>query len=182
MHQRQPLLSEISRRCKLKLLLNHIESNSTILEVGSGDGWFSKQLRKCNHKVCTLDLTEPTDILGDIRNWRLLGIKENSYDVVCALEVIEHVDCLGDLCSICKPNGLILLSSPHPNWDWLLKIFEYFHLTQKRTSKHKNLTDFRKIKLLVVSLKRQLFIHQVGLFRNKKQWNTSTPSCLDQNH
>jgi len=67
-----------------------------------------------------------------------------------------------------QKDGLIMLSSPHPRWDWLLKILENLGLTQKRTSNHSNLTDFNKIKLEPVVLSRPLYVHQVAIFRNKK--------------
>ncbi|HOP60561.1 MAG TPA: class I SAM-dependent methyltransferase [Candidatus Saccharicenans sp.] len=166
--EKQPILSEISRRRKLKLLLKYLKPESYILEVGAGDGWFSSQLKQHGHRAVTLDLRGPADIVGDIMDWQVLGLDSESFDAVIALEVIEHVDCLEALCNLCKKDGLIMLSSPHPRWDWLLKILENLGLTQKRTSKHSNLTDFNKIKLEPAVLSRPLYIHQVAIFRNKK--------------
>ena len=83
--------------------------------------------------------------------------------------VIEHVDLLTALIRICKHDGLILLSSPHPHWDWVMEYLEHMNLTQKRTSEHSNLTDFKSIPLPAVVLKRPMWIHQVALFRNSKQ-------------
>ncbi len=166
MPKRQPLLSEISRRRKLALLNEHLAPGSRVLEVGTGDGWFADNLRRRGHDVVTLDLLGPATVVGDIRDWRNLGLQEKSFDAVVALEVIEHVDCLNDICALCKRDGLILLSSPHPRWDWAMKVLELLHLTQRRTSEHCNLTDFSRIGLVRVVLKRPLFIHQVGLFRN----------------
>ena len=59
-----------------------------------------------------------------------------------------------------------MLSSPHPNWDWLMKILEQWHLTQMRTSPHSHLIDFRKIPLTPIQLDRPMGIHQVGFFKN----------------
>jgi 2-polyprenyl-3-methyl-5-hydroxy-6-metoxy-1,4-benzoquinol methylase len=165
----QPLISEISRKRKLKLLLKNLRPGASILEVGAGLGWFAQRLKESGYDVTTLDIVNPeADIIGDINQWQQLGIRRNSFDAVVALEVIEHIDCLSALCSICKIGGLIMLSSPHPNWDWVMKILENFKLTQRRTSKHINLTDFGKIQLSVVIRKRPLFIHQVAIFKNKK--------------
>jgi 2-polyprenyl-3-methyl-5-hydroxy-6-metoxy-1,4-benzoquinol methylase len=165
----QPFLSEISRRRKFSLLNKHLPPKSRVLEVGTGDGWFAGRLRMCGYDVVTLDLNSPADVVGDILTWRNLGLGEGSFDAVVALEVIEHVDCLDAICALCKQDGLIMLSSPHPKWDWVMKVLEAIHLTQRRTSEHCNLTDFSAIRLVPVVLKRPLIIHQVALFRNSQQ-------------
>jgi 2-polyprenyl-3-methyl-5-hydroxy-6-metoxy-1,4-benzoquinol methylase len=166
MSKRQPLLSEISRRRKFALLAKHLRPGSRVLEVGTGDGWFAGKLRELGSTVVSLDLVPPADVVGDIRCWRDLGLREGSFDAVVALEVIEHVDCLDCLRALCKADGLVLLSSPHPDWDWAMILLERLHLNQRRTSAHSNLTDFESIDLIPVELKRPLFIHQVALFRN----------------
>ncbi len=163
---RKPILSEISRRNKFALLKKYLSAKSNVLEVGTGDGWFANNIRSLGHKLVTIDLEEPADIVGDIRDWKQLQLEKDSFDAIIALEVIEHVDCLNILRTLCKTNGLILLSSPHPRWDWVMKILENVHLTQKRTSAHCNLTYFSEIPLQRVVFKRPLGIHQVALFRN----------------
>jgi len=167
--KRQPILSELSRRRKLNLLLKHLKPGSQVLEVGAVDGWFSDRLKRKGHHSVTLDLKEPADIVGNILDWQLLGLKKESFDALIALEVIEHVNCLEAICSLCKKDGLIMLSSPHPKWDWLMKILESLRLTQKRTSAHTNLIDFRKINLEPLVLRRPLYIHQLAIFINRNK-------------
>jgi 2-polyprenyl-3-methyl-5-hydroxy-6-metoxy-1,4-benzoquinol methylase len=163
--ERQPLLSELSRQRKLSLLLAYLPVRAQVLEVGAGAGWFATQLRQQGHQVTTLDLNGPADVVGDVREWAQLGLAAHSFDVVVALEVIEHVDCLAALVELCRPGGLIYLSSPHPRGDWIMKILEWLGLTQKRTSLHTNLTDFARLPLKRITLRRPAGIHQVGLFR-----------------
>lgn len=164
----QPLISEISRRRKLKLLLDNLKPSVSILEVGAGSGWFSEQLRDNGHSVTTLDIEAPADVVGDINQWQQLGMAPHTFDAVVALEVIEHIDCLQSLQALCKPGGLIMLSSPHPKWDWAMKILEQVGLNQKRTSDHVNLTDFSTISMPPLVHRRPMFIHQVALFRNEE--------------
>ena len=161
-----PLLSSISQKMKVKLLLAHLSPESTILEVGAGSGWLNDELSKHGLHATTLDINKPADIVCDINNWRQNNIKPHEFDVVVAFELIEHVDCLDSLKNICKKDGLIMLSSPHPHWYWTIKILEALHLNQKRTSPHVNLTDFKKINLPIIKRKRPLFIHQVAIFKN----------------
>lgn len=162
----QPLLSAISRARKWALLARHLPPGSRVLEVGTGDGWFARQMRTAGHQVTTLDLMPPADVVGDIQNWRVLPLPAGHFDAVVALEVIEHVDCVEALQALCKPGGLIFLSSPHPRWDWVMQGLESLRLTQRRTSPHVNLVDFHTLPWEPVVQRRPLGVHQVGLFRN----------------
>jgi 2-polyprenyl-3-methyl-5-hydroxy-6-metoxy-1,4-benzoquinol methylase len=161
-----PILSDISRKNKLKLFSKVLNQNDLVLEVGSGEGWFAQQLKKMGHRVVSVDIAGTADIVGDINDWQNLGLKRGQFDAVVALELIEHVDCLESLKSLCKKDGYIMLSSPHPNWDWVMKILEALNLTQKRTSPHDNLTDFKKIAMPYFVNMRPAYIHQVAIFKN----------------
>ena len=164
---KQPLLSEISRKRKLDLFTKYLRPNAMVLEVGAGTGWFTRRLRDRGFQAVSLDLVGPADIVGDINHWRDLNLSPQSFDAVVALEVIEHVDCLDSLRSLCKQGGLIMLSSPHPRWDRVMRVLEHARLTQMRTSEHRNLTEFRNIPLPVVLLRRPMWIHQVAIFRDE---------------
>ncbi|MEB3284288.1 MAG: class I SAM-dependent methyltransferase [Candidatus Sericytochromatia bacterium] len=171
-HPRQPLLSEISRNKKWALLARHLPVASKVLEIGPGDGWFTDRLRSAGHYVTTIDLHPPADVIGDVQDWRTLPLDAGSFDVVVALEVIEHVDCVAAIEGLCKPHGLIFLSSPHPQWDWVMKILETMRLTQKRTSPHNNLVDFLTLPWLPIRVDRPAGIHQIGLFLNSHRNTT----------
>ena len=164
-----PFLSDISRNRKLAIISRHLQPSSEVLEIGSGDGWFSRRLREQGHRVVTIDLVPPADFVGDVMNWRELGLEPHSFDAIVGLEVIEHVDCTAAIQSLCKHGGCIFLSSPHPNWDWAMKLLEATGLNQQRTSPHSNLVDFRTLPFKQVSLARPAWIHQVGVFQNRSE-------------
>ena len=164
---RQPFISEMSRRRKFGLFCRFVTPPAKVLEVGAGDGWFSRRLRERGFSVTTLDLEAPADIQGDINQWRALGLQEASFDAVIGLELIEHVDCLEALTSLCRPDGIIMLSSPHPKWDWVMQGLEMIGLNQKRTSPHSHLIDFKTIPLKSLLYQRPAYIHQVGVFSNR---------------
>ncbi len=165
-HSSLAVLSSISRRRKLSLFLKHAPPRARVLEVGSGDGWFTRRMRLRGLTVVSLDLNPPAEVTGDVNAWRALGLEAHSFDAVIALEVIEHVDCLKSLAELCKPGGLIFLSSPHPRWDWVMKVLEWLRLTQRRTSGHDHLVDFSTIPLRHAERQRPLGIHQVAVFFN----------------
>jgi SAM-dependent methyltransferase len=143
-----PILSDYARKKKLEYFTRNLSRQSSILEVGCGDNWFGRALRGAgfrNYKG--LDLVPGGDIVGDIRQWRALGIAPESFDVIMAFELIEHVDCVQEFFDILKPGGLLMLTSPVPHMDWVCKMLENLHLNQKRTSPHSNLVYFRNLKL-----------------------------------
>lgn len=64
----------------------------SILEIGVGDKVLANYLKNNNTiRHCSLDIAEDLqpDIVGDIEN--LETIKDSSYDLICAFEVLEHL-------------------------------------------------------------------------------------------
>jgi 2-polyprenyl-3-methyl-5-hydroxy-6-metoxy-1,4-benzoquinol methylase len=162
-----PLLSDIARRKKIKYFLDPIPKDAAILEVGCGSKWVGEYLRGHGWTNYTgLDLFPPADVVGDIKRWRELGLEPESYDVIIAFEVIEHVDCCQECHDLLKPGGKLLLTSPVPHMDWAMKTLEALGLNQKRTSPHSNLTYFGRIpKFEPIELKTKAGLAQWGILR-----------------
>jgi len=143
-----PLLSSIARMKKIGFFLKNMPVKSKILEIGSGDGWVSEYFKKKGYSNYTcMDIVPPADIVGDIRDWKKLGFKNQSFDVIIAFEVIEHVDCIKECHDLLVPGGKLMLTSPLPCMDPVLRGLEFVGLNQKRTSPHDNLVYFKNIKL-----------------------------------
>ncbi len=95
-----------------------------------------------------------------------MGIKPESFDVIMAFELIEHVDCTQEFFDILRHGGLLMLTSPVPHMDWLCQAFESVGLNQKRTSPHGNLVYFKELKLFQpVEIKIVGGMAQWGTFR-----------------
>ncbi|HZP17239.1 MAG TPA: class I SAM-dependent methyltransferase [Terriglobales bacterium] len=143
-----PILSDYAKGKKVAYFTRDLPKDARILEVGCGDKWLGQALREAGFLNYTgLDVVADADIVGDIRDWRSLGIQPASFDVIMAFELIEHVDCIQELYDILKPGGLLMMTSPLPHMDWLCKMFEAIGLNQRRTSPHSNLVYFRNLKL-----------------------------------
>lgn len=116
------------------------------MDIGSGAGWWETFLASRGFQnVTDIDLLPRAKIHGDIREWKSLGLMENSFDIITAFEVVEHVECLDAVRSLLKPGGLFLVTTPVPSRDWVLKILELFWLSQRRTSPHAYLADIRTL-------------------------------------
>lgn len=164
-----PILSNISRRLKKHFFLDMIRKDDAVLEIGCGDGWVARYMsRRGVPNFVDIDTTPAANIIGDIRHWRSLGMKPQSYDVIIAFEVLEHVDCMDDCYALLKPNGRLMVTSPYPPADRFLKNLEEWHLNQPRTSPHDYLTYFKETDQFAVDrFWRPLFMSQWYVFRRK---------------
>lgn len=162
-----PLLSDYSRKRKQRFFLDRIPTNARVLEVGCGDSWVGDYLHAHGRQgYVGLDLAPPAEVVGDIRNWRSLGLEAASFDVVLAFEVIEHVDCIQEMVDLLKPGGLLMLTSPVPRMDGLCRLLEWVGLAQRRTGPHDHLVRFGDLPFVeVVELRRVAWLAQWGIFR-----------------
>ena len=141
-----PLLSEYARRRKMEFFLADIDRDERILEVGSGDGWVRDWCTEQGYEhYVGLDLKPTADIVGDIRDWRELGLEPASFDAIIAFEVVEHVDCFRECYALLRDGGRMMITTPVPHWDWLLRLLERIGLNQPRHSPHDNLVYLREV-------------------------------------
>jgi SAM-dependent methyltransferase len=131
---------------RAELFLPCIGDDDMVLEVGSGSGWFKTAIEGTGrgHYRC-IDLYPPADIVGDILEWPKLGLSAESFDVIVAFEVVEHVDCFKACEDLLKPGGRMLITTPVPHFDWIMKILEAVGLNQQRTSPHSNLVYLDRV-------------------------------------
>lgn len=161
------LLSYWARAKKVDYFLKRIPKSSRILEIGCGRGWVRDYLtqRGWSHYI-GLDIVPPADIVGDILNWREIGIDRESFDVILAFEVVEHIDCFRECHEILRPGGMLMLTSPLPHMDWLMQILERIGLNQRRTSPHDRLIYFEDIPYFQLKeIKIVGFVSQWGILR-----------------
>jgi 2-polyprenyl-3-methyl-5-hydroxy-6-metoxy-1,4-benzoquinol methylase len=137
-----------AQRQRLDFFKGHFSPGLRVLEIGCGTGWVKPAIRELGvSDYQGIDLYPPADIVGDINEWKLLGLVPKSYDIIIAFEVVEHVDCFQSCYDLLGPEGKLLVTTPVPRMDWFLKITEHMGLTQKRTSPHDHLIDLQSVSL-----------------------------------
>ena len=126
----------------LKYVANH-----SVLEIGCNWGYGANLFSDTAHSVTAFDIS--ADAINHARkqfkNSNLtffvhdandpFPLKDASYDVVFANEVIEHIHnytgCIREAARVLKPNGLLLMKTPNAKFDryghklnkWHLKVF-----------------------------------------------------------
>lgn len=100
---------------------------ASILEIGGGDGTFAERVRAAGIAYTSVDVAEDLhpDVVASVTS---LPFPDDSFDVVCAFEVLEHLPfdqfdrAVGELARVSR--GRVLLSLPHygPSVRFELKV------------------------------------------------------------
>ena len=140
-------VSRAMREGRFRFFFADVPGKARILEVGGGDGWLGERLRREGWTTYTsVSLDPPADIVGDIRDWRRLGLEPASFDAIAAFEVVEHVACFPELAALLKDDGRLFVTTPLPAMDWACRLLEALRINQRRTSPHDHLVDLRRVK------------------------------------
>jgi 2-polyprenyl-3-methyl-5-hydroxy-6-metoxy-1,4-benzoquinol methylase/uncharacterized protein YbaR (Trm112 family) len=104
------------------------EQAKTILDIGCGSAWVAKTVLPQNKIVYSLDASEknPAEALKRFPSDRHVGVAgdafalpfaDNSFDVVIAAEIIEHVvdpaAFVAESVRVIKPGGRVIISTPY---------------------------------------------------------------------
>jgi 2-polyprenyl-3-methyl-5-hydroxy-6-metoxy-1,4-benzoquinol methylase len=164
-------LSGVARRGKVKYFLAFLPKDARILDVGCADNWFKRAAAEGGwNDVIGLDLYPPADVVGDVFEWRALGLEPHSFDAIVAFEVVEHGDFSLPFSELIKPDGYLILTTPVPRFDPVCRLLEAMRLLQRRTSPHSHLIDLRKFPRFLVAERRI----KVGI----SQWAILRPESL----
>lgn len=108
------------------LVNRYVEKNAEILDLGSGEGDFSRRLLEDGYRAIAVDGYEsywrnpqiPLHIANfDTEFAAIVSPEGKRYDAIVAIEIIEHVEnpfmFLRECYKLLKPNGFLFLTSPN---------------------------------------------------------------------
>jgi 2-polyprenyl-3-methyl-5-hydroxy-6-metoxy-1,4-benzoquinol methylase len=157
------ILAELKRLDKKKI---------RILDVGCGNRYITDNIKKKGYDIVGIDkfsskdckwITKDPDYIMDARK---MDFKSNSFDVVIALEVIEHCDCISEIKRVLKPHGLFICSTPAPSTDWVRKALVFLRLLENQDFEgHDNIIHLDRIPMRLLRYKKMFFgTSQFGVF------------------
>lgn len=136
-------LLRAENKVKTPWILDRIKSHSMILDVGCGAGFLANELAREGHNVTGVDLSpESLRVAGKfdetksvdyiVANAYELPFEDHSFDVVCALDFLEHVDdparAIKEFSRVLKPNGKFFFHTFNRSplsWFVIIKLVEW---------------------------------------------------------
>jgi SAM-dependent methyltransferase len=130
---RRILVNELMRR-------ERIDRHPLHLELGCGTGRMAAEMSRRGHRVVAVDLRPEALKCARRANPRAMLVRSDAthlpfrpgtFDLVTALDVLEHVDdeaALTELRSVLSPTGRAILSVPAMPWLWSARDLDAGHL------------------------------------------------------
>ncbi len=136
-------LLRAENKVKTPWILERITESSKILDVGCGAGFLTNELAQAKHDVTGVDLSgdslevakrfdKTRSVKYQIADAYNLPFEDGSFDVVCALDFLEHVEdparAIAEFSRVLKPGGQFFFHTFSRNplsWFVIIKLVEW---------------------------------------------------------
>ncbi len=123
-------LLRAENRLRIPWILDQIGKNKTVLDIGCGAGLLTNALAKAGHKTFGIDVSASSlqvaqkydatsSALYQVANGYDLPFPEAQFDVVCAMDLLEHVEepqlVIREASRVLKPGGLFFFHTFNRN-------------------------------------------------------------------
>jgi ubiquinone/menaquinone biosynthesis C-methylase UbiE len=112
---------------RVKMLCDNLSKNLTVLELGCGTGYFTKELIKTNAKIIALDISPElleyakSNVQSDniefmLENAYLMPFKDSTFDVILGSSVVHHLEidlAIKEIFRVLKKNGRVQFTEPN---------------------------------------------------------------------
>jgi len=112
---------------RVKMLSKHLGPGMTVLELGCGTGYFTRELARSGAQVVAIDVSPELleiakancsvpNVRYEIQNAYELSYRDNAFDSVVGSSVLHHLEveaALGEIFRVLKPGGAIYFTEPN---------------------------------------------------------------------
>lgn len=164
---------------RIKLILKALKKlnkqNLRILDIGCGNQYILNKIKDAGYNITGIDRESPASASwmniypNAVMDATKLAFKNDSFDVVVALEVIEHVPCAPEINRVLKPKGIFFCSTPAPGTDWVRQILVKLKVLENQDFEHHDhLVDLKTVPMNLRHHKKMfLWTSQFGIFTKK---------------
>jgi ubiquinone/menaquinone biosynthesis C-methylase UbiE len=114
-------------RRRVKMLTSHIKKEMSVLEIGCGTGYFSKELQKTGATITSIDISPDlleiakreigsSNVFFIIENAYAMKFQDESFDTIVGSSVLHHLDvkqALKEFLRVVKKGGSIYFTEPN---------------------------------------------------------------------
>jgi len=155
----------------------HPEKPESILDIGTADGLMLSNLKDTFPNATCVGIEYARDLIAYSENKTIhliqgdavvLPIKDNSFDVVIATAIIEHVSepiqLIREAFRVLRKNGIFIVTTPHPFWERIATCIGHL----KKEEHHELITLSKLISLfntagLEIANAEQFMISPIGM-------------------
>jgi len=132
---REPFFEPILRKIRFKKVLPYLSNANYVCDIGCGcSAYFLNKISNRIKKGIGLDKNITSKQKGNIELLAFefrdeLPFRENYFDLITMMAVLEHIENLGDMFKeiyrVLKPGGLLLLTTPTPKAKPILEFLSF---------------------------------------------------------
>ena len=140
-----------------------------ILDLGCGDGWFTKLLVSKGFDCVGID----THVREEERFYQgsanKIPFPNDHFDCIIMFEVIEHIDpsCYNEINRVLKNHGKIILSTILPKSDPIVHLLSKLKIADPYITPHINLVKIKNLPWKMITEDRILVMDQFGVFEKE---------------
>jgi len=160
------------RRDLILQLISDI-SYEKVLEIGCGSGELSKYQK--NYTGIDISPKSSKFIVGDAQK---LPIKDNSFDLILLLDLLEHTDdkvVIEEVYRVLKPNGYVIITVPAFMFLWSQHDIDNHHVKRYRRGE----LPLSKFELLKFTYWNTILFPMMVLAKRKKKQLTVLPKTIN---
>jgi hypothetical protein len=106
--------AELRRRLRF-FFQDYVDPLSRLLELGPAEGAAEPYLREAGfHAYTRLDREPPADLVGEVRDWRALGLAPASFEVILAFDLPAWEGGAEACVELLAPGGVLFATAPLP--------------------------------------------------------------------